>query len=94
MLLSEKTDGTQKLILNLISLNMHLEYKYLKMQTPQPNCYMSTLGLKDAYYSAKTNVDDTRFLKLLCNTKLSNFVFSPNGLPPDTSKFAKVKKLH
>ena len=54
--LREKTDETQKLILNLKNLNKHLEYKHFKMQTLQtiltliqPNCYMATIDLKDAY---------------------------------------------
>ena len=54
--LKQKTDGTQGLILNLTSLNDYLEYKHFKMQTlhmnltlTQPNCYMETIDLKDAY---------------------------------------------
>ena len=53
--LREKTDGTQRLILNLKSLNKHLEYKHFKVQTLQailtliqPNWYMATIDLKDA----------------------------------------------
>ena len=48
--LREKTDGTQRLILNLKSFNKYLEYRYFKMQTlqatltlTQPNCYMATI---------------------------------------------------
>ena len=55
--LREKTDGTQRLILNLKHLNKYLEYKHFKMQILQtiltliqPNCYMVTIDLKDAYY--------------------------------------------
>ena len=33
--LREKTDGTQRLILNLKSLNKYVGYKHFKMQTPQ-----------------------------------------------------------
>ena len=33
----------------------------------QPNCYMVTIELKDAYYSVKIDGDDTFFLKFLCN---------------------------
>ena len=55
--LREKTYGTQRLILNLESLNKYLEHKHFKMQTLQtiltliqPNYYMITIDLKDAYY--------------------------------------------
>ena len=33
----------------------------------QPNCYMVTIELEDAYYSVKIDGDDTFFLKFLCN---------------------------
>ena len=97
--LKEKTDGTQRLILNLKKLNKHLEYKHFKMQTLQtiltliqPNCYMATIDLKDAYYSVKIDDDDTCFLKFLCNSKLSKFVVLPNGLSPGPRKFTKLAK--
>ena len=97
--LKEKTDGTQKLILNLKKLNKHLEYKHFKMQTLetiltliQPNCYMATIDLKYAYYSVKFDGDDTCFLKFLCNSKLLKFVVLPNGLSPGPRKFTKLTK--
>ena len=98
--LREKTDGTQRLILNLKHLNKYLEYKHFKMQTLQtiltliqPNCYMATIDLKDAYYSVKIYGDDTCFLKIHCNSKLSRFVVFPNGLSPGPQKFTKLTKL-
>ena len=39
----------------------------------QPNCYMATIALKDAYYSVKIDANDTCFLKFLCNSKLLKF---------------------
>ena len=97
--LREKTDGTQRLILNLKKLNKYLEYKHFKMQTLQPiltliqpNCYVATIELKDAYYSVNIDGDDTCFLKFLCNSKLLKFVVLPNGLSPGTRKFTKLTK--
>ena len=97
--LREKTDGTQRLILNLKHLNKYLEYKHFKMQTLQtiltliqPNCYMATIDLKDVYYSVKIDGNDTCFLKLLCNSKLLKFVVLPNGLSPGPRKFTKLTK--
>ena len=64
--LREKTDGTQRLILNLKYLNKYLIYKHFKMQTLQtvliliqPNCYMANIDLKYAYYSVKIDGDNT-----------------------------------
>ena len=97
--LREKTDGTQRLILNLKHLNKYLEYKHFKMQTLQiiltliqPNCYMATIDLKDTYYSIKIESNDTCFLKFLCNSKLLNLVVLPNGLSSDPRKFTKLTK--
>ena len=97
--LKEKTDGTQRLILNLKKLNKHLEYKQFKMQTLQtiltliqPNCYMATIDLKDAYYSVKSDGGDTCFLKFLCNSKLLKFVVLANGLSQSPRKFTKLTK--
>ena len=97
--LREKTDGTQRLILNLKHLNKYLEYKHFKMQTLQtvltliqPNCYMTTIDLKDAYCSVKIDGNDTCFLKFLCNSKLVKFVVLPNGLSPSPRKFTKLTK--
>ena len=58
----------------------------------QPNCYMATIDLKDAYYSVKIDGDDTCFLKFLCNSKLLKFVVLPNGLSPGPRKFTKLTK--
>ena len=97
--LREKTDGTQRLILNLKHLNKYLEYKHFKMQTLQTiltliqlHFYMATIDLKDAYYSVKIDGNDTCFLKFLCNSKLLKFVVLPNGLSPGPRKFTKLTK--
>ena len=73
----EKTDGIQRLVLNLKILNKYLEYKHFKMQTLQtmltfiqPNCYMTATDLKDAYYPVNIDGDDTLSLKFLFSSKL------------------------
>ena len=53
---------------------------------------MATIDWKDAYYSVKTDSDDARFLKFLCNSKLVRFVVLPNGLSPGPEKFTKLTK--
>ena len=58
----------------------------------QPNCYMTAIDLKDAYYSVKTDGDGTCFLKFLCSLKLLKFVVLPNGLSPGLQKFTKLAK--
>ena len=58
----------------------------------QPNCYMETIYLKDAYYSVKLEGDDICFLKFLCNSKLLEFIVLPNGLSPGPRKFRRLTK--
>ena len=97
--LTKKTDGTQRLILNLKKLNKHLKYRHFKMQTLeavltsiQPNCYMATIDLKDAYYSVKIDGDDTCFLKFLCNSKLLKFFCLAQWFATKSSKVCKTYK--
>ena len=54
--LRDKNDGSHRLILNLKGLNKYLEYKHFKLQPSQsvlsliqPDCFMATIYLKDAY---------------------------------------------
>ena len=58
----------------------------------QPNCYMATIDLKDAYYSVKIDVNNTCFLKFFRNSKILKFVVLPNCLSPGPQKFTKLKK--
>ena len=97
--LRDKNDGSHRLILNLKGLNKYLEYKHFKMQTfqsvlflIQPDCFMATIDLKDAYYSVKIDELDTKYLKFLLNSRLLKFVVLPNGLSPGSRKFTKLTK--
>ena len=58
----------------------------------QPNCYTTTIDLKDAYYSIKIDGDDTRFLNFSCNSKLLKFVVLSSDLTPGPRKFTKLTK--
>ena len=58
----------------------------------QPDCFMTTIDLKDAYYSVKTDELDTKYLKFLLNSRLLKFVVLPNGLSPGPRKFTKLTK--
>ena len=97
--LRDKNDGSHRLILNLKGLNKYLEYKHFKMQTfqsvlslIQPDCFMATIDLKDAYYSVKIDELDTKYLKFLLDSRLLKFVVLPNGLSPGSRKFTKLTK--
>ena len=90
-----KSDGTSRLILNLKT----MEYHHFKMETIhsvadliQPHCYMSSIDLKDTYYSVKISEEDTKYLKFYAGKHFLKFVVLPNGLPSGPRKFAKLTK--
>ena len=58
----------------------------------QPNCYMATIDLKNAYYSVKIGSNDTSCLKFLCNSKNLKFVVLAKGLLAGPPKFTKLTK--
>ena len=82
-----KSDGTSRLILNLKTLNEFLEYNHFKMETVhsvadliQSHCYMTSIDLKDAYYSVKISEEDSKYLKFYAGKLFLKFVVLPNGL--------------
>ena len=52
------------------------------MQTFQTVLTLIEPNLKDVYCSVKTDGNDTRFLKFLCNSKLLKFVDLSKGFSP------------
>ena len=65
-----KRDNTFRMIMNLKKFNQHLTYHHFKMDTirtalamMRPNCYMTSLDLKDAYYSVSIHAQDQKYLK-------------------------------
>ena len=82
-----KSDETRRLILNLKILNELLEYNHFKMETVhsvadliQPHYYMTTIDLKDVYYSVKVSEEDSKYLKFYVGKNILKFVVLPNGL--------------
>ena len=53
----------------------------------QPDSFLATVDLNDAYYSVKIDELDTKYLKFLLNFRLLKFVVLPNGLCPGPRKF-------
>ena len=67
-----KKDGNVRLILNLKKFNMFVENSHFKMESIHtvltlvtPNCWMTSLDLKDAYYSVKIHPDFQKCFKIL-----------------------------
>ena len=63
-----KTDGTFRVILNLQCFNEFVQYYHFKMDTLEsaiqlmkPGCFMSSIDLKDAYYSGPVAEEDQKY---------------------------------
>ena len=94
-----KKDGGNRLILNLKSLNEHVEYHHFKMDTLQsairlitPNCYMASVDLRGAYYSVPIHNDDQKYLRFCWKGRLFQFTCLPNGLASAPRLFTKILK--
>ena len=57
------------------------------------DCFMASIDLKDAYYSAKIDESFQKYLKFIWHQKLYKFVCFPNGLSPCPRKLTKLMKV-
>ena len=74
---TSKKDGSSRMILNLKGLNTFLEYHHFKMESfstivslIKSNCFMSSIDLKDAYYSVPIALERQKYLKFEWNKQL------------------------
>ena len=65
-------------MLNLKTLNEFLEYNHFKIEKVHsvanlipPHCHMTSIDLKDAYYSVKVSEEDSKYLKFYANLQSS-----------------------
>ena len=68
--LTPKKDGTHRLTLNLKKLNKFVSYHHFKMESlkhvvsmVKPNGFMTSVDLKDVFYSVPIHQDHQKFLK-------------------------------
>lgn len=97
--LTKKSDGSNRLILNLKKLNEHIPYIHFKMDSIQTvlslvteGCFMAKIDIKDAYYSIPISEPYQKYLKFLYKGKLYKFLCLPNGLCLGPRKFTKLLK--
>ena len=77
-----KSDGGYRLILNLKSLNEYIDIEHFKMhglkeilKLVERNCYMTSLDIKDAYYSIPLEESFKNTWNLFGKEYYINFVF-------------------
>lgn len=94
-----KPDGTKRFIFNLKSLNRHIINHHFKMEDIRtainlmyPNCYMTTIDLKDAYYVIPVHKMHRKYLRFQFECKLYQFTCLPFGLCTSPRIFTKVLK--
>ena len=94
-----KKDGSHRLILNLKKLNVDIPYKHFKMDSLQtalqlvtPGCFMTSVDLKDAYYSVPIHTADRLLLRFVWKDVLWEFNAMPNGLALAPRMFTKLLK--
>ena len=94
-----KKDGKWRMILNLKDLNKDIQYHHFKMETlkdalslVKEGCFMSSLDLKDAYFSVHVNEASQQYLKFKWENQLYAFTAFPNGLSCCPRLFTKLLK--
>ena len=92
-----KPDGEVRVILDLTQLNKHIEYCHFKMSAlstaldlMQVNSFMSSLDMKDAYYSVPVCIEHRKYLRFYWAGVLYQYAALPNGLACAPRYFTKI----
>ena len=94
-----KKDGSHRVIFNLKKLNESVSYYHFKMDTVETalklmteNYYMTSLDLKNAYYSIPIAEEHQKYLEFVWNNQLYAFTCLPMGLSSSPRIFTKLMK--
>ena len=94
-----KKDGSHRVIFNLKKLNESVTYHHFKIGTLEtaitlmrPKCYMTSIDLKDAYYSIPIAEEHQKYLKFIWRHQLYAFTSLPMGLTSSPRIFTTVLK--
>ena len=94
-----KKDGSHRVIFNLKKLNKSVTYHHFKMGTLEtairlmrPVCYMTSIDLKEAYYSIPIAEEHQKYLKFIWRNQLYAFTRLPMGLTNGPRIFTNVLK--
>ena len=84
--LTEKKDKSFRMILNLKTLNKHINYVHFKMESMMdvlhmitPGSYMASIDLTNAHYSIPVHKDHQKFLAFRLEGGCFEFTCLPNG---------------
>lgn len=92
-----KPDGTYRLIINLKSFNQFVVASHFKLENHKtvtqlitPNCFMSNIDLKDAYYLVPIHSAHKKYLRFQFNGCIYEFNCLPFGLSCAPLIFTKI----
>ena len=95
-----KKDGSKRMILNLKNLNENIKYQHFKLESIQnvidsleQNCYMTSVDLKDAFFTIPIHQVHQKYLKFMHREQLYKFIAMPNGYGPAMRIFTKIVKV-
>ena len=85
------------MILNLKSFNTFIKFKHCKSESfkevlsaVKPNCWMASVNLKDAYYSANIFPSHWKYLKFFWEEQFYQFTAMPYGYGTAVRNFTKI----
>lgn len=97
--LIKKSNGKNRLILNLKSLNKFIDTKHFKLEDLRTtikliskDCYMTSIDLKDAYFFVRISEDSKKYLRFKFQSKTYDFNVLPLGLNTAPFVFTKLMK--
>ena len=97
--LTEKKDKSFRMILNLKTLNTHINYVHFEMESMMdvlhmitPGGYMASIDLTNAYYSIPVHKDHKKFLAFRLEGDCFEFTCLPNGYAQAPLIFTKILK--
>jgi hypothetical protein len=95
----KKETGKVRVIFNLKYLNEAVTYRKFKMDTLEsaiklmkPGCFMTSIDLRDAYYSVPITPEHRKYLKFMWRGVLYQFTSLPMGLTSSPRIFTKILK--
>lgn len=94
-----KPNGESRFILNLKELNKFIKTDHFKLEDSRTvtkllskDCYMSTIDLKDAYFSVPVHDSHKKFLRFIWKQDMYEFQVLPFGLSTAPYTFTKILK--
>ena len=98
--LTDKKDGSKRMILNLKRLNRYIEYQHFKMEGLNTvkdlitqGCYLASVDLEKAYYSVPIHKEHRKYLRFEFQGSTWEFTCLPNGLASAPRIFTKLMKI-